>query len=213
MSVDLLVPEVRSALGVSASFDDVKIPGLIRRTITRLLRDYHFPKALKRITFADLRTGDQQFKLPDGFKKELGIRIYDPTSTSWTDPLRKYETFKLPSVSGGPAGYWLEGTSLWIDTPIDVNRMGFSAVLWAETMDAASNEDWLTADYPDAVLYASILRGTAEFRKTEVAQLFAPLWTDEQTSLAIYLNELEWNNADMRMREAADRPVERYPIR
>lgn len=212
MSVDALVPEVRGALAVSASYDDEKIPALIRRTINRLLRDYHFPKAVKRQDTVDLAEGAYSFTLPAGFKKELEIRLYDPVGKAWTDPFVKREKFQLPYPSGAPHFYWLEGTTLVLDTPLAVSYAGFTSFLWYESMDSASNEDWMTTDFPDAVLYLSVVRGCAEFRKPEVMQAFGPLWQDEQQSLAIYLNELEWNNADIRMREPVAPPPARYPI-
>lgn len=212
MSVDLMVPLVRSALAVSSSYDDEKIPDLIRRTINRLLRDYHFPKSVRRTEFATLAENDQHFTLPLGFKKEGVVRLFNPADNSWTDPLRKRDAFHLPYPSGAPYSYWLEGTELWLDTKIDAGRAGLSLVVWHESMDAESNEDWLTTDYPDAVLYFSCVRGAAEFRKTEVGQLYVALWSDERESLAIYLNELEWGNVQIYQREARGYPSDRYPI-
>lgn len=211
MSVAELVPIVRGGLAVNASYDDEKIPDLIRSSINRLLRDYHFPKAVKR-TNAVVALDDTSFALPVGFKKELEVRFFNPTDNSWSDPLAKRERFQLPYPADRPYYYWQEGQNLYWDTPIDVSRVGWSYYMWYESMDAASNEDWLTTDFPDAVKYLSITRGAAEFRKPEVLQTYAPLWQDEQQSLAIYLNELEWNNAEIYMREARRPAIERYPI-
>lgn len=211
-TVDTMVPLVRSALAVSSSYDDEKIPDLIRRTINRLLRDYHFPKAVTRFEFPTLVEDDVDFVLPDGFKKELEFRLFDPVSDSYTDPLRKKEGFQLPYPSGAPYYYWLQGTKIVLDTPIDASRAGFKAVLWYESMDTAANESWLCNDYPDSVMYFSIVRGAAEFRKPEVASTYGPLWTDERESLATYLAELEWNNAEIYQREARPIGIARYPI-
>jgi hypothetical protein len=211
MSVDAMVPLVRSALAVSSSYDDEKIPDLIRRTINRLLRDYHFPKSVVRTTIVGLTAGDQHFTLPVGFKKELGVRLYNPVDKSWTEPLGKRNEFRLPYPSKQPRHYWLEGSELWIDTPISVEMAGLSAVIWHETMDADSNETWITAEYPDAVMYLSIVRGAAEFRKPDIVPVYAELWKDEQQSLAIYLNELEWDKVEMYQREAVGYPSDRYP--
>jgi hypothetical protein len=211
MDVDSMVPLVRSALAVSSSYDDEKIPDLIRRTINRLLRDYHFPKAVRKLEFPALIAGDTEFALPDGFKKELEFRLFNPLDDSYTDPLTKKEGFQLPYPDGSPTYYWLEGTKLVIDTPLDSTRAGFSAFLWYESMDSASNEDWLCNDFPDSVMYFSVLRGAAEFRKPEVAQIYSQLWADERQSLAVYANELEWNNAVIYQREARGFPSERYP--
>jgi hypothetical protein len=211
MAVADLVTDVRGMLGVNSSYDDEKIPALLRRTITRLLRDYHFPKSIKRIDFLNALLNTKEFTLPDGFKKELEVRYYDPTGLAYSDPLVKRERFQLPYPSGTPHYYWLEGTKLVVDTAYSTSMVGFHTYIWAETMDAASNEDWITADFPDAVMYFAVTRGAAEFRKPEVAATYGQLWTDERESLAIYLNELEWNNADIIMREARPPAMERYP--
>lgn len=212
MTVEELIPEVHGPLAVSSSYADTIIPQLIRRTINRLLRDYHFPKSVQRIEFLNAFLNSQEFTLPAGFKKELEVRYYDPTTDSWSEPLVKATGFRLPYPSGQPYYYWLEGQKLVVDTPYSASMVGFNTYIWAETMDAASNEEWLCEDFPDAVKYFSIVRGAAEFRKPEVAQIFGPLWQDEQQSLAIYLNELEWGNIRMNMREARGYPPERYPI-
>jgi hypothetical protein len=211
VSIEALVPEVRAALAVSGSFEP-KIKALITRSVTRLLRDYHFPKAVKRQDYPALAEDENSFALPAGFKKELEFRLFDPNSSTYSDPLVKRERFQLPYPSGAPHYYWLEGTNLLIDTPLNVSYAGFSGFLWYESMDAESNAAWLTADFADAVFYLSVVRGCAEFRKPEVMQTYAPLWQDEQTSLAIYLNELEWNNSQINMKEARGWPAERYPI-
>jgi hypothetical protein len=56
-----------------------------------------------------------------------------------------------------------------------------------------------------------LLRGAAVFRKPDVAQIYSQLWADERQSLAVYANELEWNNAVIYQREARGFPSERYP--
>lgn len=212
MTVAALVPEVRGGLGVNASYDDDKIPALIRRNIKRLLRDYHFPKAVQRAPDTVLALNDNVITLPVGFKKELEVRLFDPTDSSWSAPLTKRERFQLPYPAGRPYYYWLQGQELLWDTPIDASRVGWKMVLWYESMDVPPNEDWMTDDFEDAVRLLSITRGAAEFRKPEVLQTYAPLWQDEQQSLAIYLNELEWNNAEIMMKEAKQPNILRYPI-
>lgn len=208
--IEELIPRVRSALGVNASYETTEIPGLIRDAANRLLRDYHFPKAVKKATFGPAVEGDFSFALPIGFKKELEVRYFDPEGEAYSDPLVKRERFQLPYPSGVPHYYWLEGTDLLVDTPYSTSMEGFSTFLWYESMDVDGNL-WLTTDFPAAVRYLAIVRGCAEFRKPEVMQVYAPLWQDEQQSLAIYLNELEWNNAEIMMREARRPAPCRYP--
>lgn len=210
MTIEALVPKVRKALGVNASFEADEIPTLIREAVNRLLRDYHFPKSVKRATFTDAVAGDYQFALPDGFKQELEVRYYDPTSSSYSDPLKKRERFQLPYPSGAPFYYWLEGGNLVVDTPYSTSMVGYSTFIWYESMDVDGNL-WITDDFSSAVRYLAITRGCAEFRKPEVMETFAPLWQDEQQSLAIYTEELRWNNSDIIMREPAGYPPCRYP--
>lgn len=213
MSVAGLTPRVREALGVSSSYDAETIPALIRRSIKRLLRDYHFPKSLIREDFTELFINSDEFTLPDGFKKEYRVNFYDDSSgvDYWSDPLFKSETFRLPQPDGFPRYYWLEGTKLKTDTPLPESMVGFTLQLYYESWSVDDNETWFTEDFEDVLFYHSVFRGAAEMRKPEVMQAFAPLWMDEQQSLAIYTNELEFDNLEIRMREPSRQIVERYP--
>lgn len=222
MAVTDLVPRVRKALGVSSSYDAVEVPALIRSAIGRLLRDYNFPKSVTRAYLgagpaaADgnptLELGDSSFDLPAGFKREFQVRFRDPADNSWTKPLSKREGFILPDNTQTTSWYWLEGTKLYIDLEIDTDGVGKQLVLihQSQLVDATS-EDWITTDFPDAVCYLSLVRGAVDFRKPEVAQAYGALWQDEQTSLAIYLNELEWGNTVLVQRELRNPLIERYP--
>lgn len=206
-----IVPVVRNALGLDASYDAVTVTELVTSACRSLLRDYHFPKAVNRQDTLNLTLGLQEITLPAGFKKELQVRIYDPVAKAWADPLRKREGFTLPARSGMPTHYYLQGTKLIWDTPLIADFVGMTLTLWYESMSVAVNEAWLTEDFRDAVKYLAIVRGAAENRKPEVMQAFSPLWADERTSLAIYLNELEWGNLDMFQREPSGMLGERYP--
>lgn len=209
MSVEALVRRVRRALGVSASYDSEDIPDLIRSAVGRMLRDYNFPKSITRVEFT-LVLNDQDFDLPAGFKKDLQVRFYDPTDDTWSDPLQKAEAFRMPAASGNTEFYWIEGTKLYIDTAIESDGVGTKLILFYQNMSVSVNEDWLTEDFADAVCYLAIMRGAVDFRKPSVAKDYAALWTDEQTSLAIYLNELEWGNVVMMQRERRIPPTSRY---
>src|SRR4051812_3033146 len=117
MSVDALVPRVRTALGVSSQYDSEEIPNLIRGRIGRLLRDYNFPKSVQRAflgTGANATDGnptlvldEDSFDLPAGFKRDLQLRFRDPDLDAWSQPLQKREGFILPDGSGVTSWYWL----------------------------------------------------------------------------------------------------------
>lgn len=237
MTVEALVPRVRKALGVSSSFDSEDIPDLIRAAIGRLLRDYHFPKTVSRYYLGSggtadgssgslLALSDQSFDLPNGFKLAGQLRFYDPSEKTWSDPLERRDGFILPSelfadvtslvpnfTNQITKRFWLEGTKLWIDLAIDTDGVGKQLVLWYESLlvDTAS-EAWMTTDFTDAVVYLSIMRGALQFRKPDVAKDYSGLWQDEQTSLAIYLNELEWDSVVVMQRERRVETSPRYPI-
>lgn len=215
MSVADLVPRVVEALGVSDSYAASTVPAGIRRCINRLLRDYNFPKSLKKETFENLLLGDSEFELPDGFKKEHLVMLHTPASIgtidAWTEPLRKREGMVLPSRDGVARFYWLYGTKLAIDTPISDIYAGINLQLWYQSMDPATNEDWFSTDFSDVLFTYSVYRLAPEMRKPEVQQAFAPMWQEDATSIAIYANELEFSNLDMVWREARQPDPERYP--
>lgn len=237
MTVEALVPRVRKALGVSSSYDSEDIPDLIRGSIGRLLRDYNFPKSVSRLYLGSggtadgssgtlLALNDQSFDLPAGFKKPGRLRFYDPAEKTWSNPLERREEFVLPTelfadiVTSNPLinrqitkRFWIEGLKLWIDLPIEADGVGKQLVLWYQSMAVnVTSEAWMTTDFADAVRLFSIMRGALDFRKPDVAKDYAALWTDEQTSLAIYLNELEWDSVVMTQRERRIEANNRYPI-
>lgn len=210
MLIEALVPRVRNGLGVAESYDNIEIPDLIKSAIRRLLRDFNFPKSKQRAIY-DLVLDDQGFDLPVGFKLPGTLRFYNPLTKEWSEPLRRYERFTLPSKDGVTSGYWIEGQKLWIDAPIEQDGVGKQLVLFYQDQSWELNYDWITDNYEDAVAYLAIVRGAGDMRKDEVMKIYAPLWSDEQTSLAIYLNELEWDSVEILMREPSMNPRVRYP--
>lgn len=211
MSVLALTPRVREALGVSSSYDSETIPALIRRSIKRLLRDYHFPKSLVRTDYTPLALGATTVALPAGFKKEYLVQFYDAATTAWSEPLFKAEGFRRPQSNGFPGFYWMQGTNLVFDTPIPLSMTGYTLQLYSETWDVETHENWVSEDFEDVLYYLSVFRGAAEMNKPEVMKTFERLWMEEQQSLAVYLNELEFDGLYMQMREPRNAIVERYP--
>jgi hypothetical protein len=199
MSVADLVPRVREALGISASYEAEIIPALIRRQIGRLLRDYNFPKQIVRVEFPVTDPTAQTFVLPAGFKKELAVHIFDPRTTLWSEPLKKREGMVPQTFE--PDYYWLQGGSLQLNTPMGPNGVGMKLVVFFQSMDPVLNEDWMTEDFEDVVFTLSVYRGSIEQRKPDVGAAFGQLWKEDQASLAIYVNELEFSNLDMIQRE------------
>ena len=195
-----LVERVRSALSVSADYD-AQIEAGIKSAGRRLLRDYNFPKQIVKLTYPLVAAGSQYLALPADFKKPLGVRLsqFEEATTFWSEPLTRAEAFKLPSPDGVPRHYWVEGTNLWFDTAMPQD--GLDVVLWYQSASWDDNAAWLLADQEDTLFYFAMTRLAPEMRKKEVFEVFAPLWSDERQSLAIYLNELEWDDVTILMRE------------
>ena len=224
MTVEALVPRVRRGLGVSSSYDAESIPDMIRSAIRRLLRDYNFPKTVSRWYFGSGGTGDpgaatrtlalgeQAFDLPSGFKKGFELRFYDPEEETWSGLLERRERFIEPHPDGITRRFWIENETLYIDTPVESDGVGKQLVLWYQSKDVSANEDWITEDFEDAVVYQAVMRGAPEVRKPDVASTYAQLWLDERESLAIYLNELEWESVILMQRERWLPTFDRYPV-
>lgn len=228
MSVESLVPRVREALGVSNSYDEVTIPAGIRRALKKLLRDYNFPKSIRQRSWNNhafvpedkLNVGQFVYPIPKGMKKELMLMYVspgdDPPKTmSWSEPLRKLEGFRMPNDGGTDLAmyYWLEGLYFHIDRALSVDPPEqLMLALTYQSWDVLENEDWLMDDYEDIIYTLSTFRMAAEMRKPEVMQAYGALWQEEMTSLAIYVNELEYDNLYMMQREATRPAPARYPI-
>lgn len=226
MTVETLTPRVREALGVSSSYDTETIPAAIRRAMKRLLRDYHFPKAISTVTWKTtavdpepaLIPGQQVFPLPKGFKKDMTVIYSQPGESvfdiKYSAPLKKLEGFRAPNSGDWSAKYyWLQGQNMVIDkwlTELPTDPLGLTLIY--EGWDVEVNESWFCEDFEDVLYLLTVYRTAAEFRKPEVMKAYAPLWAEEQQSLAIYTNELEWDNIDVMMREATWQPTERYPV-
>lgn len=227
MTVEKLTPRVREALGVSSSYDAETIPFAIRRAIRRLLRDYHFPKSVATYTWKTtnvppepvLGLKQQSFPLPKGFKKDMMV-IYsqpgmNPTAdVYYSEPLKKLEGFRAPNNGDWAAKYyWLEGQNFVIDKylyTMPAEALGLSLVY--ESWDVSLNEKWICDDFEDVIFLLAVYRTAAEMRKPEVMKAFAPLWQEEQASIAIYANELEFDGLNVMQREAVWVHRERYPI-
>lgn len=205
--IDDLTPVVREALGVSSSYDALTIPAGIRRAIAFLLRTWTFPQAVARVNVA-IADGAQQIALPaSGVGKIRAVRIRDAGSTEFKR-LRRTLLGELPSTNG-PMFYWQEGNLLKFDTAI--SGTGYSADVWYSNVDVDVAEPWITSDFEDILFTLSTMRLAVELRKSEVAGTFQQIWTEQVPTLAQYLNEVEYNDLDIRMKPDLDpKPAQRY---
>jgi hypothetical protein len=208
MTIAAMVPVVREALGVSSSYDAVTIPAGIRRAIAFMLRTWTFPQALEMVNIP-IADGASSAALPvTGVGKIHAVRIRDTSSTLFKR-LRRTLIGELPS-SQGPLFYWQEGNLLKLDTPI--SGAGYSADVWYNSTDVDAADPWITSDFEDVTYILATMRLAIEMRKTEVAATFQAMWQEHVPALAQYLNEVEFNDMDVRMKPVVDPPPspERY---
>lgn len=213
MSIAALTPRIREALGVSASYDAETIPAAIKRAAKRLLRDYNFPKALK-VQETALAAGEQSWTLPEAMGKPLALRLYNPSDGTYSRWLERRDA--AVGLSEGDLSswrWWLAGTQGWLSNPFDnaLATAGFEVHLVYQNLDPDADGGWIYSDFEDVLYYATVYREASTMRKPEVQQAFAPLYQEEITALAIYLNELEWQGVVVEMREARAWRSERYP--
>lgn len=209
---------VREALAVSSQYEGTTIPTAIRQVMQRLLRDYNFPKSIRRATLANIGPGTVQYAMPKGVKKVFGVRFYNPTDNTYSKHLERREGITLAPADPAPDDiygryYWIEGNTLFIDTPMPIIvGQPLSLVIWHQsTLVDAAQEEWMMDDLQDLIFSRSVVRLAAQLRKPEAMQAFAGLVTDETQSVAIYSNELEWEGVQMVMREPRAMPSPRYP--
>jgi hypothetical protein len=210
-ALDDLIPRVRQMLSVKSEYDDTTIrPGIVE-AMQRLLRDYNFPKSVKRLTTA--APGQvQTLPFPDGVKRPLELRLMNPLDGSYTDPILRREGFTRSTLAPFPEYYWVEDGLIRLDKMLTADYGACNAVFWYQSMvpDAALQQYLLTS-FPDVVKYKAVVALALELRKTEAAQAFAPMWTEAQVSIATFVNELEWNSVEATMHEAHQRVFDRYP--
>lgn len=219
-TVAQLAQKVRGALAVSSEYEGTTIPDGIRRVMRRLLRDYNFPKSIKRIyANGDTTLGQVAYPAPEGMKRPLEVRFFNPADNTYSRRLERREGFALPYTPEDENDafgryYWLEGMNIVVDTPASAAAAAANIrmLVWYQSMKLdAETEVWMMDDMEDLIFSSACMRLGAELRKTEAAQAFASLVGEEMQSIAIYANELEWNGVEVMMREPRGLPSPRYP--
>jgi hypothetical protein len=139
--------------------------------------------------------------------KIRAVRVRDETSSLFKR-LRRTIVGELPATDG-PSFYWQEGNLLKLDTPVD--EAGYSIDVWWNSVDVDLADAWITSDFEDIVFTLSTMRLAQDLRKPEVQAAFAQTWQEQVPTLAQYLNEVEFNDLDIRMRpEIKDVAPTRY---
>lgn len=201
-------------LRLDDSYLAADLPASVRRLIKTLLRDYHFPKAIRKNIWPDIDEGNQSYTLPADFKKPILLCFSDTSGTepAFGAPLERAEGFRQARADGVPCYYWLEGTTLWTDVTVPADSPNTNLILVYESNDALYNLGWMLDDYEDVFFTYCMSRLAAELNKTELAQTWIPLWQSDKQAFAIYLNELEFEGMTLLMRPALVRDGRgRYP--
>jgi hypothetical protein len=201
------------------SLDESHLPSIesaVRRYAKKLLRDYNFPKSIATETFIPAAL-QQEYTLPTGWKKILQVYfkdITDPAAPTYGDPLGRTEGFRRPREDGIPEYFWIAGTSLWTDIQVPAADYATTRlIVLYQSGDIDSNIDWMLEDFEDILHTLAMFRLSSEHNKTELAAIWAVLWQEDMRALAIYANELEFEDYRMYMKVAgSDRRRQRYPI-
>lgn len=209
---ETLVERIRQGLSLDQSYSAEIIPFCLQRQVKRLLRDYNFPWSIVVEMYSGLVADQQEYVLPAGFRKELMVTFYDTELKCHTAPLLKREGFQHPPEDGSPRYYWQTGNSIWTDLLLPVDETDNTELwLWYQSLDYAANIPWMIERFEDALYTVVMFRLAAELGKQEIAQTFGTLWADDRTALAIYLNELEFDNMEFVQRETRRPSLDRYP--
>lgn len=209
MAYSDMVASVRETLGVSSGYDaSLILPG-IQRAATFLLRTYEFPKSLTVFTSPALALNAKTVALPAASVGKIKAVVLFNAAGSHFKRLRKTLVGE-PARSDGPVYYWQEGTNLVLDTPLA--EAAYTVKVYYVNVSYATNEAWLSSEFEDTLFALSVKRLALDLRKPEVAAAFNDIWQEHIPTLAQYLNELQFNDLDLRMMPEvqAVTPTERY---
>lgn len=202
-----MVPTVREALGVSSSYDTVVVPAGIRRAIRFLLRGFNFPKAIIRTDLAVAAVAEPYVTLPADAGKVRAVQLFSNDTPPKYYRLRR-TLLGERGVGTMPTHYYQEGLRLYFDVAKPANH---GVHIWHNTTSVTSAEPWITDEFEDLLFVLSVMRLSQELRKPEVHAAFAASWQELVPTLGVYLNEVEFNDLDVRMQpEVAPAVPARY---
>lgn len=188
---------LQDRLGVDSSYvTDGDLPASVTRYLRRFLRDYNFPKSLRLQAWEDIVAGTQIYALPAAFKKQEAVYFYDDTGATpaYGEPLLRREFRVLPESDGIARYYWITGTNLYTDITIDADSAGVNLHMIYQSLDPDDNETWMLSDLEDILFSFSMYRLSVELGKPELTKIWKPVWEEDRTAIAIYANELEYDD-------------------
>lgn len=205
-----LVPDIREALGVSTAHDASIIRGLTRNA-RYFLRNFNFRESVRRTAAVPLPLGATSFATPADAGKVKAVRLRQQSGLQFLyKRLRKREEGQLPQrAEVGPMFYWHEPPLIKLDTPMP--ETGLDVEVWYQSTDPVFAEPWLSSTYSDVLTHRVIYEMAPTKRKPEAMQIYSALWQEDLTVLANYLQEIEFEDLEMRMAPDARFVSERYP--
>ena len=189
--------DVRSALSVSTTYD-TKFAQAVRRAAGLLLRNYNFPKSVVPAIYPALPnpTSSLQLDVDVGKIKAVRLSVVEDGETLYK-LLRRRTPDVLPSGEDGPSFYAIVGETLHFDATLEEDD--YTLEVWHQSTDPDANEGWMCNEYEDSLFHTGCMNGAPLAGKPELAQVWQPLVQRDEVSLAIFLNELEWADHDLRM--------------
>lgn len=209
--------EIIAAAGVTSAHNTI-VTAAITRAAKWLLRNYNFPESLTYVAKPDspdyLTEDEYTVTLPSSCGKIKGVRLarVDITDSSFLDYMvirRKEETY-IDETTGSQLWYTRVGDTLSLSKPMDNDY--YKLQLWYQTVSTSAMETALSGTYGDVLFHLGMLRAAPTLHKPELIGVYAPLWQQDQDTLARYLNEIEWENMDFAAGDSLPITLtERYP--
>lgn len=204
-----ILEELRDGLKVTAEYDG-RLLKAVKRNARGLLRAYNFREAVRKAV-VPIAAGASSFALPaDAGKVKVVMLTTVDGGTTLYKVLRR-RTEELIPVYAGPSFYRIEASTFFLDQPMPVDAVGYSVLIWYQSVDPDINEAWLSDTYGDALEHRTGREMGLKLNKAEIAQVYAGLWEEDIAILGRYIPELEFNDLDLGLGDQRTVALERYP--
>lgn len=202
MNLETFHTLVRNSIARGTSMDDM-IPLAVRQAVRWLERNYSLGYMHKFKTFTLLSSGADPriVAMPHARVKAVKfLRLLLPTGQYAY--LTQVMGQEVDSPEGDiPAGYWVEGERLWLDTP---PKEDFPAeLLWVEYTEwptVGTAEHWLLNHAEDVLLAQTVLQLGPQLRDDKLMGLYKGLRDEGLRTLTLAEDERNQSNANLIMR-------------
>lgn len=187
---------VRKALAVSTTYD-TDLEDAVKDGAQTLLRNYNFPKSVVHGEYLlDNPSTGVQLEIDTGKVLHVRLSVVEDGETLYKI-LRRREPSALPTGEEGPQFWYQLGEELRFDRALEEDD--YTLDVWYLSTDPIANEGWLCNNFADVLFHSGCFNGCPLVGKPDLMGLWQPLMQRDEIGLAIFLNELEFNDLDLRM--------------